>query len=104
MVEKLPNDQIRVYANKKEDVYDFDYLVWAGSPKDFIRCQYNIIQDPYEKQIFEEMDVHFIASSIINMRNVIRESKTTTYLQNEIANDNSVYADFSAIPYVLVSY
>ena len=101
---KEDNGKIKVFANKGRDVYEYDYLVWAGNLGDFIRSQSNIITDYKEKSLFTETEEFFIASSIVNMKNDIRQTATTLYLENEVLEPtNEVYADVDATPYVLVS-
>ena len=102
-VRKEEDGKIKVFANKGRDVYEYDYLIWAGNLGDFIRSQSNIIIDYKEKELFTETEEFFISSSILNMKNDIRQTASVLYLENEVLEpDNEVYADVDATPYVLV--
>ena len=103
-VRKEDDGKIKVFANKGRDVYEYDYLIWAGNLGDFIRSQSNIITDYKEKELFTETEEFFISSSILNMKNDIRQTASVLYLENEVLEpDNEVYADVDATPYVLVT-
>ena len=81
-MQKKDNGQIRVYANKGRDNYDFDFLFWSGTPADFGRCQYGILRDRKEREIFTNQEEFFISSTIVNMKNDVRPGASNFYLDN----------------------
>ena len=101
---KLPDGRIGVVANLGVDEYEFDYLVWSGTPSDFGLVQKNVITDEKEASLFSETEAFFMASSIVNVRGDTREAPTVAYRESEIWDpDCGVYVDNDATAYALVS-
>ena len=96
--ERRFNSKYRLYGQNKQ-IEDFDFLIWSGVPADLARLMFPLYP------ILNEQIYHQAFTSVVEMKNVIKESHTQFFAQS-LSNkflDNGVTIDIDAFGLTNVS-